>query len=101
MSIEIVGTNHGLSVYTQADGTTGADTADNHRLPRPVSQEDMTAEGKYDVVVYNTFNDATSGDRYNHPSGHGDIELRLRHRHRRRPSARARQGLRAGRHSAP
>jgi len=70
-------------------------------LPRPVSQEDMTTEGKYDVVVYNTFNDATSGDRYNHPSGHGDIELRLRHRHRRRPSARARQGLRAGRHSAP
>lgn len=65
MSIEIAGINHGLGVHTTADGTIGAG---NRRLLRPVPQEGMIAEGKYDIVVYNTFNDATLGDYNNNPS---------------------------------
>ncbi|MCY3659294.1 MAG: hypothetical protein OXG36_09765 [Caldilineaceae bacterium] len=49
----ITGINHGLSIYTGADGDTGAATADNRRLGRPV-----------DGVVTNCFNDATSVFKY-------------------------------------
>ncbi len=68
MSIEITGTNHGLSVYTEADGTTGADTADNRRLLRPVPQEGG-------IIINNTFNDATSGDYYRGAAGHNGIDF--------------------------
>ena len=60
----ITSTRHGLSVYTGADATTGAATADNRRLRRPV-----------DEVLSNTFNDATSGHRYKHPAGHEGIDF--------------------------
>ncbi len=60
----ITSTRHGLSVYTTADAATGADTADNRRLRRPV-----------DEVLSNTFNDATSGHRYKHPAGHEGIDF--------------------------
>ncbi len=60
----VTSTRHGLSVYTGADATHGADTADNRRLHRPV-----------DEAVSNTFNDATSGHRYDHPAGHEGIDF--------------------------
>ena len=68
MSIEITGINHGLSVHTTADGTIGADTIDNRRLRWPVPQEGS-------IIVYNTFNDATSGDFYKYPAGHEGIDF--------------------------
>ena len=68
MSIEITGINHGLSVHTTADGTIGAATADNRRLLRPVPQEGG-------IIVYNTFNDATSGDFYGRAAGHNGIDF--------------------------
>ncbi len=53
MSIENMGTNHGLRVDTGADGTSGADTADYRWLLRSVPLEGITAEGKYDIIVNN------------------------------------------------
>ena len=64
----VTSTRHGLSVYTGSDDDTGADTADNRRLLRPVPQ-------KGNIIVYNTFNDATSGHLYKHPSGHEGIDF--------------------------
>ena len=64
MTTQITSTRHGLSVYSGADDATGANTAANRRLRRPV-----------DEVVSNTFNDATSGHRYKHPAGHEGIDF--------------------------
>ena len=60
----VTGTNHGLTVLTQADSDPNADTTDNLRLRRPVMEK-----------VYNRFNDATSGAAYGHASGHEGIDF--------------------------
>ena len=75
MSFENMGTNHGLRVDTGADGTFGADTADYRRLLRPVPLEGITAEGKYDIIVNNTFNDSTSGRYYIRAAGRNGIDF--------------------------
>ncbi len=67
-NMAITGINHGLSVHTTADDDNGADTADNRRLLRPIPQEG-------DIIVYNTFNDATSGDFYGRAAGHNGIDF--------------------------
>ena len=63
--------NHGLSVHTADDARPEAATTDNRRLCRPV-----------DEVVSNTFNDATSGHHYKHPSGHEGIDFACGGRYR-------------------
>ncbi len=55
MSSSIPSTRHGLIVLATADAIPGADTNDDQRWLQPVPQEGMTAEGKYDIIVYNTF----------------------------------------------
>ena len=60
----VTGTNHGLTVLTHADSDPNADTTDNLRLCRPVMEK-----------VFNCFNDATSGAKYVHASGHEGIDF--------------------------
>lgn len=54
----ITGTNHGLSIYTDADAS--------QRLLRPV---------EHVIVITNFFNDATTGNYYQHKSGHEGLDF--------------------------
>ena len=79
MSTEITSTRHGLSVLTTADALPGADTADNRRLRRPVPIPMLVEDPVKNPPqhsVSNTFNDAVTGNLYDHPAGHEGIDFR-------------------------
>ena len=61
-------TNHGLSVFTHADGAAAAATMANRRLRWPFADETT-------FPISNCFNDATSGEFYDHAAGHEGLDF--------------------------